>query len=141
MKKILILVTILIAVSCGSGKVAEEKRPLYEILIQKQYDGAKVKFYEIISLPEEFGMIKNDPELKGKIKPTDINTASFLILSSGEKNTGGYSIDIENVEETDKNIIVTVKETGPKPGEMVTMAFTAPYAVVRINSKKEIIIK
>lgn len=141
MKKLLILASVILAVSCGPGKVVEEKRPLYEMLIQKQIDGAKVRFFEIISLPEEFSMIKNDPELKGKIKPTDINTANFLILSMGEKSTGGYSIDIERVEETDKNIIVTVKETAPKPGEMVTMAFTAPYAVVRINSKKEIIIK
>ena len=115
MKKILILFAVFAIVSCGPGKVAEEKRPLYEMLIQKTNGGAKVRFFEIISLPEEFAMIKNDPELKGKIKPNDINTASFLILSAGEKNTGGYGIEIESVEETDKNIIVTVRETKPKP--------------------------
>jgi hypothetical protein len=86
-------------------------------------------------------MIKNDPELKSKIGPNDINTANFLILSMGEKPSGGYAIGIDNVTETDKNIIVTIKETAPAPGAMVTNAFTAPYCVVRINSKKEIIIK
>jgi len=141
MKKSILVLTAIITFSCGSTKEAEAKRPLYEMLIQKSYGGAKVKFFEVISLPEEFIMIKNDPELKDKIKPNDIETANFLILSSGEKNTGGYSIGIESVVENDKNIIVTIKETSPEPGGMVTMAFTTPYAVVRINSKKEIIIK
>jgi hypothetical protein len=58
----------------------------------------------------------------------------------GEKTTGGYAIGIQNVVETDKNIIVTVKEINPEPGSMVTQAFTAPFCVVKINSKKEIII-
>jgi hypothetical protein len=43
----------------------------------------------------------------------------------GEKITGGYSIGIDTVVETDKNIII--KETSPEPGSMVTQAFTNPF--------------
>ncbi|MGK4568036.1 protease complex subunit PrcB family protein [Flavobacterium sp. 3HN19-14] len=136
MKRILIFTIAVIMVSCGATKSTSSEKPLYEILVQKSYDGAKVKFYEIISQPDEFIMIKNDPDLKSKIGANDINTANFLILSMGEKPTGGYSIGIDTVTETDKNIIVTVKETTPKPGAVATDAFTAPYCVVRINSKK-----
>lgn len=127
--------------SCGASKNNLAPKPLYEVLIQKSNDGAKVRFFEIISQPDEFTMIKSDPELKDKIEPNAIDHANFLILSMGEKPTGGYSIGIDNVKETDKNIIVSVKETEPKPGEMATMGFTNPYCVVRINSKKEIIIQ
>ena len=141
MRRLSLISIIAVLVSCSTAKTTVTERPLYEILIQKSYDGAKVKFYEIISQPDEFVMIKNDPDLKSKIGPNDINTASFLILSMGEKATGGYAIGIDNVTETDKNIIVTIKETTPEPGKNVTNAFTAPYCVVRINSKKEIIIK
>ena len=59
----------------------------------------------------------------------------------GEKPTGGYKIGVESVVETDKNIIITVKETIPEPNAMVTQVMTYPYCIVKINSKKEIIIK
>jgi hypothetical protein len=75
------------------------------------------------------------------MKQTDIANSNYVILSMGEKNTGGYSIEIEKVEETDKNIIITVKEKNPAPDAMVTQAITYPYTVVKIHSKKEIIIK
>jgi hypothetical protein len=130
-----------ILVSCGVSKNASVAKPLYEVLMQKSNGGAKVRFFEIISQPDEFIMLKNDPELKNKLESDAIATSNFLILSMGEKSSGGYAIGIESVTETDKNIIVTVKETKPEPGENVTTAFTNPYCVVRINSKKEIVIK
>lgn len=139
MKKIALLFIILVLVSCGASK--SSKKPLFEVLAERADGGAKIEFFEIISEPKEFIMIKNDPELKNKVKPNDIDTANFLILSMGEKSTGGYSIGIESAVETDKNIIITVKETAPAPGGMVTDAFTTPFCVVKINSKKEIIIK
>ena len=55
--------------------------------------------------------------------------------------TGGYAIGIQNVVETDKNIIIMVKKINLEPVSMVTQAFTTSFCVVKINSKKEIIIK
>ncbi len=142
MRKIFLSFTAILAFSCSSTKVSDSsQKPLYEILLQRDTGGAQVRFFEILSQEDEFLMIKNDPELKNEISANDIQTANFIILSAGEKNTGGYAIGIEKVTETDKNIIVKVKETGPKPGENVTMAITTPYAVIRINSKKDIIIE
>jgi hypothetical protein len=59
----------------------------------------------------------------------------------GEKTTAGYQISVESAVETDKSIILTIKETVPEPHAMVSQVFTHPYCIVRINSKKEIIIK
>jgi protease stability complex PrcB-like protein len=138
MKKIVFVLMVFAAFSCGPAKVVSSNL-LYEVIAERNTGGAQIKFYEIISEPNEFKMIKNDPALRKKVKPTDIDSANFVILSAGEKNTGGYSIGIEKVEETDKNIIITVKEEGPKPGEMVTESMTTPFTIVKINSKKEII--
>jgi hypothetical protein len=86
-------------------------------------------------------MLQNDEKLKNKIKPADIQTSNFIVLNMGEKTSGGYKIGIESAVETDKNIIITIKETAPESGAMVTQEITTPYSIVKINSKKEIIIK
>lgn len=138
MRKIVFLLIACVVFSCKTTKI-ESENPLYEVLAERSTGGAQIKFYEIISEANEFKMIKNDPAFRKKIKPTDIDSANFVILSAGEKNTGGYSIGIDKVEETDKNIIITVKEEGPKSGEIVTESLTTPFTIVKINSKKEII--
>jgi len=86
MKKILILIISLFLFSCGTKKnTFEETKPLFEVMAEKSDGGAKIQFYEIISESKEFSMIKNDPDLKGKIKPDDILTSNFAILNLGEK--------------------------------------------------------
>lgn len=141
MKKIALVFLTLILFSCGSANKTAEKRPLYEVLTQQSDGGASIHFFEILSEPNEIKMLQGDEDLKSKIVPNDIQTSNFVILNMGQKTTGGYKIGIENVVETDKNIIITVKETIPEAGGMVTQAFTNPFCVVRINSKKEIIFK
>jgi hypothetical protein len=47
---------------------------------------------------------------------------------------------IESVVETDKNIIINVKESSPAPN-MVTQGITYPFCVVKINSKKKLLLK
>ncbi len=141
MKKYISFIIFLTLCSCGGKKILNEKKPLFEQLVSKTDGGAKIKFFEIISEPQEFMMIKNDPELKKKITANDILTSNFIILNLGEKPTGGYSITIESAVETDKNIVITVKEVNPEAGAMVTQAFSTPYSLVKINSKKEIVFK
>lgn len=142
MKKLPLLFLSVMLVSCGASTTkSTDKRPLFEVLTQQADGGASIRFFEILSEPDEIKMLQNDENLKDKISPNDIQTSNFIVLNMGEKTSGGYSIGIETAVETDKTIIVTVKETNPTPGGMVTQAFTNPFCVVRINSKKEIVIK
>ncbi|MBE0393543.1 protease complex subunit PrcB family protein [Flavobacterium sp. PL002] len=142
MKKTVGLILALVMMSCAeTKKVVKESNALYEILTQQDNGGANIKFFEILSEPNEIKMLQNDIHLKNKIAESDLTKANFLILNMGEKNTGGYAINVDNVVETDKNIIVTVKETVPESGAMVSQSIVYPYCVVKINSKKEIIIK
>lgn len=142
MKKLPLLFLGVLLVSCGASTTkSTAKRPLFEVLTQQSDGGASIRFFEILSEPNEIKMLQNDEMLKDKISSNDIQTSNFIVLNMGEKTSGGYSIGVETAIETDKNIIVTVKETNPEPGGMVTQAFTNPFCVVRINSKKEIVIK
>ncbi len=142
MKKIILSLFAITLASCSTATVkSTDANKLYEVLTQQSYGGASILFFEILSEPNQIKMLQNDDTLKHKITAADIQNSNFVILNMGEKTTGGYSIGIENVVETDSNVIITVKQTTPDSGSMVTQAFTAPYCVVKINSKKPIIIK
>lgn len=140
MKKVISVLTVFVLISCGTTKTADSKA-LYEILTEQSDGGGNIKFFEILTEPNEIKMLENDPLLKDKMKQSDINNSNYVILNMGEKNTGGYSIGVEKVEETDKNIIITVKEKSPAADAMTMQVITYPYTVVRVHSKKEIIIK
>ena len=63
--------------------------------------------------------------------PVDFSKETVISVFMGEKSTGGYSIEIVKiVEQTDK-IIIYVRETSPKPGDIVTQAFTYPQHIVK----------
>jgi hypothetical protein len=140
MKKVILLFILATIASCSTS-VANFDAPnmLYEVLIQQENGGSSIRFFEILSESNEIAMLQNDKNLKNKISTTDIQNANFIILNMGEKSSGGYKIGIETVVETATNIIVTVKETIPEQGSMVTQALTNPFCVVQINSKKAIL--
>jgi len=142
MKKTVLIFLALIIVSCGaSSSKTSGANSLYEVLTQQSDGGASIRFFEILSEENEIAMLQNDEKLINKIKSNDIQTSNFVVLNMGEKTSGGYKIGIESVVETDKNIIITIKETVPEMSSITTQEITTPYCVVKINSKKQIIIE
>lgn len=142
MKKISLLFLTLVLFSCSTSKSKVVNKPLFEVLTQQPDGGGNIHFFEIISTSQEFKMIQNDEKLKGKINANDINESNFLILNMGEKSVTGCTIDIDNIQETDKSIVISVKENEPKSTiENTSSEYVYPYSIVKINSKKEIILK
>ena len=141
MKKAALTLLTLFLFSCSSTVKTTGSKPLFEVLTQQADGGASIRFFEILSESKEIAMLQNDEKLKNKIHPNDVQTSNFVVLNMGEKTSGGYKIGVESVVETDKNIIITVKETIPEANAMVSQVITYPYCIVKINSKKEIIIK
>ncbi|MBC5863356.1 protease complex subunit PrcB family protein [Flavobacterium turcicum] len=128
--------------SCGTTNTKNQSsNSLYEVLTQQSNGGAAIRFFEILTAPNEITMLQNDELLKNKVTAADVQRANFVILNLGEKSSGGYSIGVENVVETDTNIIVTVKEQAPEPGSMVIQSISNPFCVLKINSKKPILFK
>lgn len=141
MKKTLVLLSALFLACSPTLQNRKSSPALYEILTQQETGGANINFYEVISDEKELPMLLGDQNLQGKIGKEDIKTSTFVLLNMGEKRTGGFSISVESVREEADKIVIKVKESGPKPGSMVTQALTYPYAVVRVNSKKPIVIE
>lgn len=138
MKKYISLFLIVILVSCSSNKTIKSDTGLYKLLISKENGGASFEFNEIITEPKEFRMLLGDDEIKKFVKPDDITKSNFVLINLGEKKSGGYGIEKINVVEEATKVLVSITVKEPKPGEIVTMAITQPYAVLKINSKKPI---
>lgn len=62
----------------------------------------------------------------------DFSQHSVLAVYMGEKRSGGYAIEVTGVEVAGGKLKVTVRQTSPGPGAMVTQALTQPYHMVRI---------
>lgn len=142
MKKGSLILICLVLFSCATTMIKNSaNKPLFEILTEQSNGGANIRFFEILSEPNEIAMLQNDDKLKDKINSNDIQNSNFIVLNLGEKKSGGYGIKVESVVETDKNIIVTINEISPANDAINTQNITTPYSIIKINSKKEIIIK
>lgn len=138
MKKLGSIILILFLAACSSKKTAV--KPIYEVLITKNDGGANIQFYEILTEAKEIKMLLADPNLRRKVKNEDLEKCNYLILNMGEKPYGKYGFKIEKAEETVESIILTIKEIEPENVIKGDENIVYPYSIVRINSKKEIII-
>jgi hypothetical protein len=139
MKKGFSIFIILFLIGCSTKQSTTESKPLIEILTTQEDGGATIRFFEILTEEKEIKMLQNDAVLKNKISAQDLNTANFVILNMGEKNTLGHTIEVKSVEETQDKIIITVRDVAPiKAGVAEQEIFYYPYSILKINSKKEI---
>lgn len=63
----------------------------------------------------------------------DFSAESVVFLLLGQKSTGGWGIEVEAVETSGTEAAVRSNIVRPEPGGIVTMAFTAPFAVVAVR--------
>lgn len=143
MKKLFIIPMIALLVSCNCKKAAAEegsmeKKPLFEVLSESQYQGKEKESYEIIkdqaSLEALYQSVNDE-----NIPQIDFAKQRVVAVFLGQRNSGGHSIKVKEVNEKENKIHVMVDKMGPKPGENATMAITNPYSIVKINSTKEIV--
>ena len=58
----------------------------------------------------------------------------YIVVGYGMQNTGGYSIRVDEVYETDSNIGIRTTLIGPGVGETVNKMVTYPYVVVKMEN-------
>lgn len=133
MKKILILFSVLLILSCSSSK--SSKKVTYQTLIDSSYNGKTHESYEVID--NHIDLNKTYKLIKDELVPNiDFARARVVVLYMGQKNTGGYGIGIEDVKEVDNKVIVKIKKT--YPDGMATMVITEPFVIAKINTTKKI---
>lgn len=64
----------------------------------------------------------------------------YIAVGYGARETGGYSISVDELCETDTSIIIDTTLIGPKSGEPVNKMATYPYVVVKIEYKDKNVI-
>lgn len=64
---------------------------------------------------------------------TDVNFEKETVFAVflGEKNTGGHSVSITKIYESDNQVEVKISAKKPGPGSIVTESFTYPYVIVK----------
>lgn len=71
----------------------------------------------------------------------DFSKEMIIAVFSGEKPTGGYSIEITEVEFAEDEVTIFFEEVLPEPGEPVTEALTQPFHIVKINRSDDLPVK
>lgn len=55
----------------------------------------------------------------------------YLAVGYGEQQTGGYSISVDELYETENHIVADTTLIGPTPDEQVVQSITYPYIVIK----------
>jgi hypothetical protein len=68
-----------------------------------------------------------------------IDEEIYIIVTRGEKPTGGFTVDIDRIEkvieEEKTKLVVYAQFEDPKPGDVVTQVVTYPYVVAKTDLK------
>jgi hypothetical protein len=63
----------------------------------------------------------------------DFNKELVIGIFLGQKPTGGYDVEIAGAEQSDGMLTVSFREKSPRPGAILTQAFTQAFHIVRID--------
>lgn len=99
---------------------------------QKQVDFTVV---EEADLPQELFTIINDKKETPFKLTYNCEGYLYIVQGYGMQNTGGYSILVDNIYETENAIYFDTTLKGPSKDEEVSQAMTYPYIVVKIEDK------
>ena len=112
------LVTIFLG-GCKSEEKEEKKLKDLEFTVVEDAD-----------LPEELKtLIEEKKQEAFKMTYSDKENL-YIVVGYGEKQTGGYSITVDELYLTDNAIYINTNLTGPAKEDKVTQALTYPYVVV-----------
>ena len=106
---------------------AKEKNIEFETISKGFYSNHKEPANYIINSEKElenFGI---------KIPKVDFSQFSVIAVFMGEFNTGGHEIKIIEIVEKANEIDVKINKTFPKPGSLLTQAFSQPYHIIKTN--------
>ena len=67
------------------------------------------------------------------VPEVDFTTKMVIVAFQGEKPTGGYSIEVKKIMQTNSKIKVSIDENSPGSECIVTQALTNPYHFVELR--------
>lgn len=112
----------------------------FETIEKKSYSGNSEKRNYVVKNSKEWNDLWIKKIVDKRMVPyIDFDKDMIIAVFQGEKTTGGYSIEINRITEKENVIEVSILETSPGPGCMVTKMLTSPYHIVKLAKQtKEI---
>ena len=130
--------------SCIAPKV-NIVQPTFSTIYKNSYSGNEKSGYLHVTNNEEY--IKLIESLKieesefNKLVTVNFKENDIVILYQGQKNTGGYSIDVTAIHWEKDILWIKKNETIPEAGKPVTMTLTNPYCITIIPKAKNIFVE
>ena len=121
MKRILIIfVALCMLCGCSSTKITKEDKTQVDFTV-----------VEKSAIPPELLRIIEEKKAEDFTMSYSLDGYLYIAVGYGTKNTGGYSIQVEELYETKSNIGSNTTLVGPKAGEAVNKMPTYPFIVVK----------
>lgn len=100
----------------------------------------KYKVLESSEVPEKIKEILPKYLAEERALTLRLNDEVYVLVMRGEKNTGGYTVDIDKIvkEQNTKDefdLVVYAKFKDPAQNDIVAQSFTYPFTIVKTNLK------
>ena len=121
--------------SAGPGDPTDAEHP-FETVLAVTYSGLAEPRREVIR--DEAAWARLWGEIHAVVDPqpprpsVDFASHMLLAVATGTRPSGGFSIKVRRVATRADTLEVTVLETCPAPGAMVTLGLSQPVEVVRV---------
>ena len=120
--------------SPSGGETSQPEEVSFTTLLKGSNGGLDERGALVVRDKDEWARLKKQLG-SGIIENKSIDFDNDIVLAAffGQKNTGGYIIRIEKVENSGDLTTVTIRETSPSPNCVVTEGLTTPYHIVTIS--------
>ena len=136
---------ILLFISCSTSSPKQVVDSSFSVIFRSEMGGAEKPSHLLIQNNESYiqfiESLKLEESQYANFLKVDFKKKNVLVLFQGQKNSGGYEIDIESLLNENDSIFVLKKETGPKKGELATSVITTPYCIALIPKGDKIVIE
>lgn len=135
-----VLCTALLVTGCSSAVETESGLGKTEPLVVTLPESNLVEMerVDLITVSEE---VQHELEVRRKQEGAYLFTEdgkNYLAVFAGERNTGGYGVEIIEVITVESDLMVSVEMTEPGPDMMVTDALTYPMDLIELVNVEDI---
>lgn len=132
-----------ILLGCSSGM--DKSNTEFKVLHSGQNASIENKEYILVENNEAYisaiEKLNIDESDYDSLLLVDFKLNNICILFLGQRNTGGYSIEVDYVKKKNNELLIKTKEIIPEKHSNVIMAITNPYCLITIPKIKNIIVK
>ncbi|MBA4492912.1 protease complex subunit PrcB family protein [Paenactinomyces guangxiensis] len=138
--QLLLFATLFTLMGCGTGdSPSAQGSPRGGVESGMKEQSLKFEKVTIAQLPESLHKkakeMQKSPHGETFIAYTKPHT--YIMIGLGERNTGGYSIQVKKVIRKGRNVTVYAEETTPPKGGFVTQAITNPFTIISVENKDQ----